>query len=214
MSAAAHSRAGGGPFGVLVLAASLGGTAVIRQVLAGLPGDFPAPVLLVHHRTPGIDGQLAASLQHRTALPVRLAADRQPAATAGVSVLPARHTATIDAAGRLRLQPTASHRLADPLLASLAGQYGPRALAVILTGRLDDGAAGVRALKRHGGRAIAQDPATAQAPGMPAAALATGCVDLVMPPALLAPTLITLTMAPGAADLFRVQLPPWANPAA
>jgi two-component system chemotaxis response regulator CheB len=85
---------------------------------------------------------------------------------------------------------------------------------VILTGRLDDGAVGVQALKCHGGRAIVQDPATAQAPGMPSAALATGCVDLVMPLACLAPTLIALTMAPGAADLFRVPPSPWASPAA
>ncbi len=77
--------------------------------------------------------------------------------------------------------------------------------------RLDDGAAGVRALKRRGGRAIAQDPSAARASEMPMAALATGCVDLVMPVPHIAPTLIALTMAPGAADLFRVPASPWAN---
>jgi two-component system chemotaxis response regulator CheB len=84
----------------------------------------------------------------------------------------------------------------------------------VLTGRLDDAAAGVRALKRRGGRAIVQDPATAQAPEMPLAALATGCADLVMPLAHIAPALIALAMAPGAADLFRVPPAPWANLAA
>jgi two-component system chemotaxis response regulator CheB len=84
----------------------------------------------------------------------------------------------------------------------------------VLTGRLDDAASGVRALKRHGGRSVVQDPGTAQAPDMPLAALATGCVDLVMPLAHIAPTLVALTMAPGAADLFRVPPPPWANLAA
>ena len=69
----------------------------------------------------------------------------------------------------------------------------------------------MRVLKRHGGRTIAQDPATAHAPSMPLAALATGCVDLVMPLAHIAPALIALTMAPGAADLFRVPPSPWAN---
>jgi two-component system chemotaxis response regulator CheB len=216
MSAAVHSEAGSGPFGVLILVASLGGPAAVSQVLGGLPADFPAPVLLVQHRTPDLDDRdrFAAALRHRTVLPVQLVRDGQPVATAGVSVLPARHTATVDAGGTLRLEPCASHNLADPLISSAAGHYGPRALGVILTGSLDDGAAGVRALKRHGGRAIVQDPATAQAPGMPSAALATGCADLVMPLACLAPTMIALTMAPGAADLFRVPLPPWANPAA
>jgi two-component system chemotaxis response regulator CheB len=205
---------GGGPFGVVVVAASLGGPAAVSHVLAGLPAGFPTPMLLVQHRTPDLNGRFAAALQHRTALPVRLARDGQPVATAGVSVLPAGHTATVDAAGTLRLEPCASHQLADPLICSVAGHYGSRALAVILTGRLEDGAAGVRALKRRGGRAIVQDPATAQATGMPSAALATGCVDLVMPLAHISHTLIALTMAPGAAALFRVPPPPWANLAA
>ena len=214
MSAAVHSQLDSGPFGVLVIAASLGGPAAVSKVLAALPDGFPTPVLLIQHRTPDLNHRFAAALRQRTALPVQLARDGQPVATAGISVLPARHTATVDAAGLLRLDPRASGHLADPLISSVAGHYGSRALAVIMTGRLDDGAAGVRALKRHGGRAVVQDPATAQAPGMPSAALATGCADLVMPLACLAPTLIALTMAPGAADLFRVPPSPWASPAA
>jgi CheB methylesterase len=76
---------------------------------------------------------------------------------------------------------------------------------------LDDTAAGVRDLKRHGGRTIVEDPATALAAGMPSAALATGCVDMVMPLARIPHALIALTTAPGAADLSRVPPAPWAN---
>ena len=114
----------------------------------------------------------------------------------------------------LRLHPAANFRVADPLITSVAERCAGRALCVVLTGRLDDGAAGVRALKHRGGRAIAQEPGTARAPGMPMAAVATGCVDLVLPLERIPHALIALTMAPGAAALLRVPPPPWATPAA
>ena len=75
---------------------------------------------------------------------------------------------------------------------------------------LRDGAQGVRAIKRHGGRVLVQDSATARASGMPSSATATGCVDLVLPLYRIAPALIALTMAP-AADLLIVPTPPWAD---
>lgn len=214
MSAAVHHGVGRGPFDVLVIAASLGGPAALGRVLAGLPTDFPAAVLVVQHRTPDGGDRFTAAVRGRAALPVRTARDGQPLVTAGISVLPARHTGTVGADGALRLEPAAGHRLADPLISSVARHCGPRALCLVLTGRLDDAAAGVRALKRHGGRSIVQDPATSQAPQMPSAALATGCADLVMPLAHVAPALVALTMAPGAADLFRVPPSPWADFAA
>jgi two-component system chemotaxis response regulator CheB len=64
---------------------------------------------------------------------------------------------------------------------------------------LHDGARGVRLVKRHGGRVLAQDPATARAGSMPSSAIATGCVDFVLPPHRLAAALVALTMAPGGA---------------
>ena len=199
---------------MVVIAASLGGPAAVAEVCAALPATFPATVLLVQHRTPQIDAALAGALARRAALPVTRAYDGQRLDGPGIIVLPARHTGEIDAYGRLSVQPMTGHRLADPLLTSVAERYGRRALAAVLTGRLDDGAAGVRALKRAGGRAVVQDPATAAAPGMPSAALATGCVDFVMPLDRIAQTLIALTMAPGAADLFQVPPSPWATIAA
>jgi two-component system, chemotaxis family, protein-glutamate methylesterase/glutaminase len=211
MSVGVHTGRPGPPFDVVVVAASFGGPAVVGRVVAGLPADFPAAVLIVQHRTPTTRDGFATALQARSSLPVRMAADGQPVTAGGVTVLPARHTATVDAAGALQLEPGADFRLADPLLRSVAETYGPRALCVVLTGRLDDAAAGVRVLKRHGGRTIVQDPVAAAASGMPCAALATGCVDLVMPVPHIAPALIALTMAVGAADLFRVPASSWAN---
>jgi two-component system chemotaxis response regulator CheB len=199
---------------VVVVVASLGGPAALSSLLRGLPGDLPVPLLLVQHGSPGSDSQFVRALQRRTRLAVRAACDGQQVGPCGASALPARHTGRLGPAGVLSVTPTDDFRVADPLITSVAVAYGARGLCVVLTGRLDDTAAGVRALKRHGGRAIVEDPRTAQAPGTPSAALATGCVDLVLPLDLLPHAVIALTMAPGAADLLRVPPSPWAYLAA
>jgi two-component system, chemotaxis family, protein-glutamate methylesterase/glutaminase len=84
----------------------------------------------------------------------------------------------------------------DVLFESVAGQYGDRAIAVILSGSGMDGAAGVRAIKTSGGTTIAQNSASASHTGMPEAARATGCVDLTLPLAEIGPVLVRL-VAPG-----------------
>ncbi|GAA0228204.1 hypothetical protein GCM10009539_12040 [Cryptosporangium japonicum] len=170
-------------------------------------------MLVAQHRSPGLESVFTDALQRRTALPVRSASEGQPIRTPGITVLPARQTAAVED-GLLRLQPASDFRCADGLMSSVAAVHGPRAITAVLTGRLDDGAAGTRAVKRHGGRTLVQDPRTASAPDMPGAALATGCVDLVLPLGHIAHALVALTMAPGAADLFRVPPAPWAQFAA
>lgn len=88
------------------------------------------------------------------------------------------------------------------LLSSAAGALGSRLIAVVLSGRLTGGAEGVREVKRLGGRVLVQDPATAEAPAMPEAALATGCVDFVLPAEGLGHALVALCAAAGASELF------------
>ena len=99
--------------------------------------------------------------------------------------------------------------LADELFASAARAFGPRALAVVLSGRLHDGTAGVQAIKAHGGRVIAQEPATAEQSSMPWSAMATGCVDLVLDPARIAAALVALVTVRGALELFGVRGASW-----
>jgi two-component system chemotaxis response regulator CheB len=81
----------------------------------------------------------------------------------------------------------------------------------VLTGRLSDGSEGVRAVKRHGGRVLVQEPETARASSMPSSSIATGCVDFVLPAEKMGQALIALTMAPGGADLLRVAAASWAR---
>ncbi|MGY1742792.1 MULTISPECIES: chemotaxis protein CheB [unclassified Blastococcus] len=205
----ARSAAPAGPIDVVVLAASAGGLRALRRIVPALPAGFPAAVLVVQHRRAGAAELLTPLLRSSAALPVRTATDGplQP----GVTVLPAGLSAELSPAGGLTLRPAPPNRTADVALTSAAAAFGPRVLAVVLTGRLDDGAAGVRAVRRAGGRVLAQDPADAEAPGMPSAALATGCVEHVLPLSHVAPALVAYTMAPGAADLLAVPPTPWAR---
>ena len=102
------------------------------------------------------------------------------------------------------------HASASPLLESAAEVFGRRLIAVVLTGRLDGGAEGVGAVKRAGGRVLVEDPRTAAAPSMPNASLATGCVDLALPAPTIGHAVTAFCSVPGAADLFRVRLNPFA----
>ena len=100
---------------------------------------------------------------------------------------------------------------AQAFMVDAASRFGPGVLAVILTGRLSDGAEGVRAVRRAGGMVLVQDPADCAAAGMPTAALSTGCVEHRLPLRVIGPALVALTMVPGAAELYRVPLAPWAS---
>jgi two-component system chemotaxis response regulator CheB len=80
----------------------------------------------------------------------------------------------------------------DVLFTSVAAACGSHAVGVILTGAGVDGAAGLRAIKRSGGRTIVQDPTSAEYPGMPSAAFATGCVDFKLPLTNIGPALAGL----------------------
>jgi len=203
--------AAGARFDLVVVVASLGGLPVISALVADLPAAFPVPLLIMQHGRRGPDrDRLAQLLQRRTCLPVRTADAGMPVFTPGITVIPGGFTAAVTAAGHLSL--TESDQLGgDQLMATAAAAVSGRVIGVVLSGMLRDGSEGTRAIKRHGGWVLAQDPATARAPGMPSSAMATGCVDYVLPAHRLASALIALTMAPGAAELFTVSLPHWAS---
>ena len=198
-------------FGRVVLVASLGGMKALGTVLGGLPGDFAVPVVVAQHRRPTLssDDPLAQILSRASSLPIRVAERGASADNPGITIVPAGKTATIDADGAWMLtEETSKAGVGDAVLASSAALVPT--VAVILTGRLADGANGCRAVKRNGGRVLVQDPATAEASSMPAHAIATGCVDFVLPPDRLAAAVLALTTAPGGAELLTVPVPPWA----
>jgi chemotaxis response regulator CheB len=185
---------------VVAIGASAGGVPALQTVLAALPGDLGAAVLVVLHLHPSMPSRLAWLLGRHSALPVRTAeaGDLIAGGTVYVAV-PDLHLMIDDA--RVRLVPSAPvHHVRpsiDLLFASLARGYGAEATVVVLTGTGLDGAAGVVAVKAAGGTTIAQDPGEAAFPGMPAAAVATGCVDHVVPLAGVVPLLVRLSGTAG-----------------
>ncbi|MFD6431222.1 chemotaxis protein CheB [Streptomyces venezuelae] len=208
MSAAAQSPSAA--FDVVCLTASLGGVSAYREILSALPESFPAALVLVQHRPVREFDSLVKVLQYRSALPVRSLRDGDQLTPGVVHVVPAGLWAAFSPEGAVSLHPVHDHCAADPTFTSAAAAFGPRLLVAVLTGRQQDGALGVRHVRGAGGRALAQDLATSEASGMPSAAMATGCIDFVLPLPVLAHALVSLVMVPGAADMMRVSLPPWA----
>jgi two-component system chemotaxis response regulator CheB len=200
-------------FRFVIMVASLGGLAPMTEILSQLPATFPVPVLIVQHRTALRDpGSLAKLLQQVTPLPVRPGRPEVTPWRPGVTVMPAATVATIGSTQQVDIRPKHAGDLpGDTLLASAAQAAAPGSgLAVILSGMQRDGSIGICAVKRHGGRVLVQDPATARAPDMPVSAIATGCVDFVLSARHIGAALVTLTMAPGGAQLFAVPAPHWA----
>jgi two-component system, chemotaxis family, protein-glutamate methylesterase/glutaminase len=190
------------PFDVVAIVGSQGALPVARALVRSLPADFPAAIVYVQHRIATSLGGLPALIARSTALPVGLVRDGDALIPGTIHVAPADAQTTV-ADGRFRLGP--GRCVGDPVFVSLARAYGARTIGVVLSGRLDDGAAGLRAIKAAGGRALVQEPSTAERSGMPTAAMSTGCYDFVLPGDRLAHALVALAAVPGAAELLSVR---------
>ncbi|WP_424534343.1 chemotaxis protein CheB [Sphaerisporangium viridialbum] len=184
--AAGSGGAGGGlgKFAVVALIASAGGLDALSRVLARLPADLPAALLVPLHQDPFRASELATILARRTALEVRVAADGAAMEAGLVLVVPPGHHLLVTSPARVALIDTGAlpppRPSADLLLATLAVICGPRALAVILTGTGHDGQSGVRAITHRGGAVIAQDEPSSAFFAMPSAAIATGQVSQIL----------------------------------
>jgi two-component system, chemotaxis family, protein-glutamate methylesterase/glutaminase len=186
-------------FKVVALAASAGGLSALSEVLAALPSDFPAPIVLVQHLDPKHRSMMAEILGRRTKLQVRQAAEGDRIAPGGVWVAPPAHHLLVNGDGTLSLTRTELVHFvrpsADLMFESMAAGFRDRSIAVVLTGTGMDGEMGVRAVKSVGGTVIAQDQGTSDYFGMPGAAIKTGCVDFILPLDKIAGTLIALVLS-------------------
>lgn len=168
---------------IIVIGASAGGVEAISAVVADLPRDLRAAVLVVLHLSRG-RSVLPEILTRAGSLPAVHPEDGDPVEYGRIYVARPDHHMTIENR-RIRIVhgPTenGSRPAVDPLFRSAAREYGSRVVGVVLTGALDDGTAGLAAVKEAGGIAIVQDPEDAFASSMPRSALAFVQVDHVLP---------------------------------
>jgi two-component system chemotaxis response regulator CheB len=196
-------------FEVVGIASSAGGIKALMSLLSQLPPDFPGTVLVAQHLPLFVESQLVEILAARTALPVKWGRTGDLLEKGTVFVAPQRSQLTVSAAGRLKVAYCPRAALgtpsADPLFYSLARRFGRRAIGIVLTGSLWDGAAGIQEMKRRGSTVLIQDPATALADGMPVAAMETTGLHFVLPLNRIAFALSTLMAVP---EVVRVLTTP------
>lgn len=170
---------------VVAIASSAGGINALGEVLGSLPSDLGAPVLVVQHLDPRRPTTIAEVLGRRSTIRVKLAEPDDWVEPGTIYVAPPDHHLLVTPSGVLTLAGSELVHFvrpsADLLFESVAGAYGSRAVACVLTGAGNDGAMGVSAIKSRGGRVIVQDPRSAAFKGMPEAAVRTDDVDFVLP---------------------------------
>lgn len=179
---------------LVVVGASFGGIEALLALAAGLPKDFPALIAVVQHigRQSSVLPQLLARAGPLDAVHPR---DGEPLRLGRIYVAPPDHHLLVTPrAVRLSRGPRENHTrpAIDPLFRTAALHWGPAAIGVVLTGELDDGTAGLAAIKACGGRTVVQDPQEAVSPGMPGSAIANVKVDHCVPLGAIAPLLSRL----------------------
>ena len=181
------------------IGASAGGLEAFTQLLKHLPLDSGLAIVLVQHLDPKHGSMLTGILSRETRMPVEEVQDGVSVQPNRVYVIPPNTGMTIS--GRiLRLTPreqsASPHMPIDLFLRSLAGSCKNKAIGVILSGTGSDGALGLEAIKAEGGIVFAQDAKSARFDSMPLRALATGCVDFVLPPEQIAGELARIGQHP------------------
>jgi two-component system, chemotaxis family, protein-glutamate methylesterase/glutaminase len=189
--------------GVVVVGASLGGLSALRKLLAALPQGFRPPLVIAQHRRPDTDSRLQEILAGACDLPLVEPEDKEALCAGCVYLAPANYHVLVEREA-LWLSIDAPVCFARPsidvLFESAAESFGSAALAVVLTGSSDDGAAGARAIKRAGGMVMVEDPRTAESPVMPKAAMAATPVDVVLPLAELVDRLVEVVRGRGGVE--------------
>lgn len=169
---------------LVLIGGSAGGFVALIRVLTAIPASFRLPILVVQHLHPDDNGSFARHLANGTQLPVIEVSDKEPILPGYIYTAPANYHTLIEQDRTLALSLEGkvhwSRPSIDVLFESAAQTFGADLIAVILSGANEDGAVGMQAIKLAGGLTIAQNPATAEYPAMPQAAIDTGAIDEVL----------------------------------
>jgi two-component system chemotaxis response regulator CheB len=178
------------------MGASAGGLSAFNRIMKQLPEQLNAAVFIVWHLSPRSPSMLPEILNRAGKLKAKHPAEGESIEKGKIYIAPPDHHLLLEV-NRIRLTKGPKENrfrpAVDPLFRSAAYAYGPRVIGVVLSGALDDGTAGLWAIKDRGGIAVVQDPAEAEQPSMPASALANIRVDYCLPLSEIPPLLVTLT---------------------
>jgi two-component system chemotaxis response regulator CheB len=184
---------------LVVVGASAGGVEALGRLVRELKPELPAALLVVLHVPPGTTSALPSILDRQGPLPVSHARDGEPIRRGHIHVAPPdSHLLVSESTLRLSQGPRENgHRPAiDPTFRSAARSHGPHTVGIVLSGVLDDGTAGLLAIKARGGTAIVQDPDDALYPGMPSSAIEHVKVDHIVSVPAIAALLDALAQEP------------------
>lgn len=188
---------------VIVVGASAGGVEALITLASSLPADLPAAIFLVLHIPAQSPSLLPDILNRAGPLHALHPADGEAIHNGHIYIAPPDHHLMVEE-GMVRIvrgPKENRHRPAiDPLFRSAARTYGTRVVGVVLTGSMDDGTAGLLAIKRRGGVAVVQDPQDALFASMPRSAIAHVEVDHVVPLSGISPLLVQLSHEQAAAQ--------------
>jgi two-component system chemotaxis response regulator CheB len=186
------------PYAAVVVGGSAGGMEALSILLAPLPADYPLSVLVAQHLHKSDDEYFARHLDARVSLHVTEARDKEAAEPGRVYVAPADYHLLVERGGTLALSIDPKVNWARPsidvLFESAARAWADALIGVILSGANEDGAQGMRLIRDLGGRAIAQDPSTAEYAVMPQAAISIARLDIVLPPEAIGDLLVKIAL--------------------
>lgn len=185
-------------FAVVALIGSAGAQPSVVEIVARLPADFAAPMIVLLHQAPEFPTLLDAILARKSHLPVSVAESPSTLAPGTVVVVPAGCHMVLAPEYKTRLIPSGAfppnRPSADLLLSTMGVSLGERAIAVVLSGGGRDGATGATVIHEFGGTVIAADPEETAHPSMPMETIARDeAVDHVLAPQEIADLLIKLT---------------------
>ncbi|MBQ2322600.1 MAG: chemotaxis protein CheB [Bacteroidales bacterium] len=170
----------------IVIGGSAGSYAVVSKIVAALPPDFPLPVIICMHRLKHVRAGFVEALNDKSQLNVIEPYDKQPVERGNVYVAPANYHLFVEYDATLSLSIEEPHLFCRPAidhtLSSAAKTWRDKLIGIILTGANKDGAQGLKDIADRGGYTIVQDPATADVPTMPRAALRLLQPSATLPP--------------------------------
>jgi two-component system chemotaxis response regulator CheB len=192
---------------IIVIGASQGGVQALKVLVGALPHDFAAPILVVQH-VGSAPSMLPAILGYVGGPHAAFAMDGEVLSPARIYIAPPDHHMLVnDRVVELSRGPRENwaRPAIDPLFRSAANSRGPGVIGIVLSGRLNDGTAGLYEIKRHGGVVMVQTPTEAEAPGMPQSVLDNVPVDYCVPVADMPELLIRLAAEPVSFPVLSVR---------